>query len=53
MARPLKVSSLRLQGRCLDAPHRELHRELGFPEPALVSNEARKSERARRASKGS
>ncbi|CAJ1397497.1 unnamed protein product [Effrenium voratum] len=42
VARPLVLPphSLRLsKGRFLQAPRRELHAELGFPEPALISNE--------------
>lgn len=39
LTQPMPASVLRVEGRCLQAPRREVHAELGFPEPALVSNE--------------
>eukprot|EP00913_Durusdinium_trenchii_P011662 g10951.t3 len=39
LTQPLPASVLRVEGRCLQAPRREVHADLGFPEPALVSNE--------------
>jgi len=39
LTKPMPSSVLLVEGRCLQAPRREVHAELGFPEPALVSNE--------------
>ncbi|CAE7868410.1 putative SWI/SNF-related matrix-associated actin-dependent regulator of chromatin subfamily A member 3-like 3 [Symbiodinium microadriaticum] len=36
---PPEVLCVQNKGRCLLAPRREVHAELGFPEPALISNE--------------